>query len=162
MYLASAFDKISVDSFVIRGEMFLRRTRCLEQLRRLEAGSVRQLSTSTPAPSPRSAYDLDEAPLFSLRTRILFFTAVGGTATATALSYWLSLNRENAYWTQDKFPWLVRTLGPYLGLPVDPKTGELNREVLGPRDVRDMVGEIVELEIRLGDGTVVVSRWRLL
>ena len=82
----------------------------------------------------------------------MFFTVVGGTALGSVASYWLSLDRENAYWTQDMFPSAISIVGPYLGLPVDPKTGRLDREVLGPRDVRDLVGEKVDLELQLKNG----------
>jgi hypothetical protein len=87
----------------------------------------------------------------------LFFTTVGSAALSTAVSYWVNLDRENAYRFQDELPSIVKHAGGYLGLPVDPATGELDREVLGPRDVRDLVGEDVELLLRLKDGSRIVS-----
>jgi len=109
-------------------------------------------SSSTTAPKPRSDFELDEAPLFSLRTRILFFTAVGSAAFASAASYWLNSDRENAYRAEEAFPAAVTLFGPYLGLPIDPKTGRIDRQILGPRDVRDLVGDRVTVEVTTRSG----------
>jgi len=115
-------------------------------------------SSSSNVTSPsKSAYELDDVPLFSLRTRAIIFTIVGGLGFTAAASYWLNLDRENAYWVQDVFPTFIRVIGPYLGLPVNDKTGELNRAILGPRDVRDLVGTRIDLEMKLKNGVTFVS-----
>jgi hypothetical protein len=115
-----------------------------------------QPTMSSGAP-PKSAFELDDAPLFSLRTRILIFTTFGSAAITSALSYWLNASSENAYYAQDVFPSFITYFGGHLGLPVDPKTGELDRNVLGPRDIRDLVGEKVNLDVQLKNGVKFVS-----
>ena len=124
---------------------------------KVKANNERRLTTtSAPAPQPRSSFELDEAPLFSLRTRVLFYTTVSSAVIFSALSYWLGSDRENAYKFEDSFPSIVKVAGSYLGLPVDEKTGKIDRSILGARDVRDLVGERVDIQVKTKSGMTFV------
>lgn len=97
--------------------------------------------------------------MFSLRTRIIFFSVVGTAAVAAAASFWLTSDQENAYWAYDLSPTLMQTLGPKLGVPIDPSTGQIDKNILGPRDIRDLVGEDkIDIEIVYKNGTKEVKQ----
>lgn len=83
---------------------------------------------------------------------------VGTFAVGSAASFWLTSDQENAYWAYELCPALMQQLGPTLGVPIDPVTLKIDTNVLGPRDIRDLVGsDKIRLEFPQPDGTMLVA-----
>ena len=110
-------------------------------------------TTSTSAATPKSSFEAEEAPLFSLRTRLAFYSSVASAVLFWSASFWLSLDRENIYRAYELYPEVMKVLGSHLGVPTL-SNGEIDTEALGPRDVRDLVGkEVLPLTVKLADGS---------
>jgi len=83
----------------------------------------------------------------------LSFSAVMGLA---GLAYAISSDPEILWKTRDSFPGLVNFIAPFVGLPVVKETGELDVEQLGPRDISELVGDKVDMGIKLSNGSIIV------
>ncbi len=113
-------------------------------------------AASKPKPASASAEAKVEEEGWSLRARLIFFSifvTAGGVGT---LSYTLTTDEEMLFYVYDNYPWVVTTLGPYIGLPMVEETGNLDEEEYFPRDVTELVGETVTAAAKLRSGRVVV------
>jgi hypothetical protein len=113
--------------------------------------STRHVSTST-VPPPR------KQP--SALPRIIGFSAFTITLGAAAGAYTLMIDEPTLFWARDKFPRLINTIAPILGLPQEAPRGELvfedDDEEQGPTDIKQVVGDVVHVAVKLASGRVML------
>ena len=79
------------------------------------------------------------------------FLAVGGGAT---FAYMLVTDADFLFKVRDVSPGLVNAVAPWIGLPVEEETGELDVEEYMPRDIQDIVGTDLKVACTLRSGRV--------
>ena len=93
---------------------------------------------------------------WSLRARIGMFTIFVTVGSISTFSYTLTSDEEMLFYVYDRFPYIVNTLGPWIGLPIVAETGQLNKQVYFPRKISDLVGDTITAVCRLQSGRVIV------
>lgn len=91
----------------------------------------------------------------SLGRKIALFAGIVATGGLGTFSFLITSNEEYLFQARDAAPQVVNFLAPYIGLPVDEVTQELDVEALGPRDVSELVGEELVVVAKLKSGRVV-------
>ena len=79
------------------------------------------------------------------------FMVVGGGGT---FAYMLASDTEFLFKVRDVSPGLVNAIAPWIGLPVEEETGELDVEEFMPRDIQDIVGDKLKVACTLRSGKV--------
>jgi hypothetical protein len=120
-----------------------------------EAKAVDAKATETAASATTKA-PVEEVPEpTSLGKRIALFAGLVTAGGLGTFSYLITSNEEYLFQARDAAPQFVNFLAPYIGLPIDEETRELDVEALGPRDVSELVGEQLVVVAKLQSGRVV-------
>jgi hypothetical protein len=129
----------------------------------------RQASASLPAPrrvlstaattttaAPATAAARPRLSSRQIALRVAGFVSLSSVLGLAGLSYALVNDTEFLWKTRDSAPRLVNALAPWIGLPVVQESGELDVAALGPRDITEVVGDQVDMGVKLSSGGVIV------
>jgi len=93
---------------------------------------------------------------WSLRARVGAFSVFVAAGSMGTFAYMLATDEKFMFAAKERAPKLVNLFAPYVGLPVDEETGEIDEQAYFPREIGDLVGDSVKVACVLRSGKVVI------